>query len=100
MLHRFYIGHKVNNVPTWEHKEICERVAGLLYRESIQAFTAWEAQGYWEGRAETTTVVEVVTNKPLTVMGENMAALFRQDAVLHTKIGGIDASLCSQRKVG
>lgn len=50
------IGHNVKNAPMFSTREVCEYVTEYL---GIEAFTAMECFGMWQGRAETSTRVEI-----------------------------------------
>ena len=50
------IGHNVKNVPTFTTREVCDHVAEYL---GVNAFTAYECVGMWEGEAETSTRIEI-----------------------------------------
>lgn len=50
------IGHNVKNVPTFETSEVCEYVTEYL---GVQAFTAMECFGMWNGKTEMSTRIEI-----------------------------------------
>ena len=50
------IGHNVQNAPMFNTREICEYVTEYL---GVQAFTAFECVGMWQGERETSTRIEI-----------------------------------------
>jgi hypothetical protein len=77
----FFIGHNVAGVPTHSHHDIILKAMDLF-----QAFTAYEAAGYWQGQREASTVLIVAGIEPeaATDAKKVLAAAFRQDEVLCT----------------
>lgn len=50
------IGHNVKNAPMFDTSEVCEYVTEYL---GVNAFTAMECFGMWEGEAEKSTRIEI-----------------------------------------
>lgn len=50
------IGHNVKNSPMFDTAEVCEYVTEYL---GIEAFTAMECFGMWQGHAEMSTRIEI-----------------------------------------
>lgn len=50
------IGHNVQNAPMFNTREICEYVTEYL---GVQAFTAMECFGMWNGERENSTRIEI-----------------------------------------
>lgn len=54
------IGHKVGSVEKLDTATVCNAVTALL---GVEAFTALPCVGMWKGQAETSTRIEIVTDK-------------------------------------
>ena len=78
------IGHNVKNVPTFTTREICEHVTDYL---GIEAFTAMECFGMWQGNAEKSTRIEIcaLTEAEADAIRANVPTLAQalaQDAIM------------------
>ena len=78
------IGHNINNVPKLDTQTICKQVTNVL---QIQAYTAIPCFGMWEGIAEQSTRIEIVTDDHDIVTGivsrvPALCAVLMQDAIM------------------
>ena len=78
-----YVGHNVNNFPTWTHNDIIHYV---VYGWGINDATFMEAQGVWKGGSEETTVITFIGNKCkrwyYIALKEALEQKFKQEEVL------------------
>ena len=56
-----YIGHNINDIPTLDTNTVLNEVMNTIHPE---AFTTWEAAGYWNGTPEITTIIQLNGQDP------------------------------------
>lgn len=84
---RIYLGHDIKGERTVSPNNI----SGFLQTvsNSFPGFTSYDATGYWEGDAETCTVVEIVSDAELALpmvrsLCKSYARMFEQTSVMIT----------------
>ena len=82
------IGHNVAGVPMLKTSEICEYVTDYL---RVEAFTATECFGMWNGERENSTKIEICA------LGENEARSIRARVPLLAQVLHQDAIMCEIR---
>lgn len=55
-----YVGHKTKERVILHSAYVASVIRDLLKAHSVDGCTMWEASGVWQGKAEPTTVVEVI----------------------------------------
>jgi hypothetical protein len=81
---RLYLGH---NIPgSAETVNVAE--ATRIVSRAFEGFTVYEAVGYWQGKAERSTVYEILAcsdaRPRIVALAQALKSRYRQDSVLMT----------------
>lgn len=95
------IGHNVNNIPTLDTVTICRNVTETL---GVSAYTAIPCFGMWEGVAENSTRIEIVTDDSALVTDivsriPVLCAVLMQDAIMVNVDHNASVSFISRESV-
>lgn len=82
------IGHNVKGVPTFKTREICEFASEYL---GIEAFTAMECAGMWQGERENSTRIEICA------LSESEADSIRANVPILAQALAQDSIMCETR---
>ncbi len=82
------IGHNVKNAPMFNTREICEYVTEYL---GVQAFTAMECFGMWNGERENSTRIEICA------LSESEADAIRANVPVLAQALAQNAIMCETR---
>ena len=81
---KIYIGHNVNGEATHTMDSVMRKIdlCGTLF--GIEAYTAYEALGSWNGEREHTTVVEFIgySNGIIRALCEELRIILKQNCIL------------------
>lgn len=79
-----YIGHNIGDCAYWTHSDVCTVAADIL---ALNAFSAYEISGYWQGKPEQTTVLIVMgAGRDADTIARAIPALaykLEQDSILY-----------------